>query len=73
MIRDGASGMIMDWELWAVATRVVRDHGTGAAEFALDRARGLEAGGEAGAGAWERILERIGELQRGPHEDDMLQ
>ena len=57
--------MVTEWELWAAANEVVRQHGGEAATFAAARQVVLaEAGDAVGARAWLQIGKCIVELQR---------
>ena len=66
--------MISEWEQWAVANRIVQEHGDGAADHAAERIVALEAkADDAGAATWGLVLLRIAELQRRPGPDDVRQ
>ncbi len=57
--------MISDWELWAAANEVIRQHGDEAPVFAATRQVELgEAGDAAGSRAWLQIGLKIIELRR---------
>ena len=59
--------MISEWELWAVAVKLVEQHGEGAHAHALVRQRELEAKGDTGGvNAWTAIAARIEALQERP-------
>jgi hypothetical protein len=59
--------MISEWELWAVAARLVERHGEAARDHALERQRDLEAEGDrGGVNAWRAILARIESLEGPP-------
>lgn len=55
--------MITDWELWACATYLRKQHGDGAKAAALQRSAELEAAGEQrGAAVFRRIAQLVDEL-----------
>jgi hypothetical protein len=54
---------ISDWELWACAQAVLKQHGARAADHAAERIAALEtAGDEAGVRTWRGIATRIEQL-----------
>lgn len=58
--------MIEEWELWACAHELVRQHGEDAAIHAAMRADALfDEGDLAGARTFRLIVKKINELQRG--------
>lgn len=62
-----------DWELWACADTVVRQHGPGAPRFVAERIGALVlAGDAAGVATWKAIAPRVHELQRVPGEGTSL-
>lgn len=55
---------ISDWELWACANEMIRQHGEDAGVHATMKADTLDAEGRIdGAAAWRSILRRIDQLQ----------
>jgi hypothetical protein len=55
--------MISEWELWACANEMIRQHGNDAAIHAAMRLDALfEKGDQAGVVTWRLILARINEL-----------
>ncbi len=55
--------MITDWELWACATYLRKQHGGDAKAAALNRSAELEAAGEQrGAAVFRRIAQLVDEL-----------
>jgi hypothetical protein len=59
--------MVAEWELWAIATKLVDQHGDGARDEALRRQRALDARGDGGGvNVWAAILARIDQLQASP-------
>ena len=63
--------MISEWELWACANELVKQHGRGAVKHAGTRRLELEAGGdEAGAVTWGLITIKVVELLRAPKEGE---
>ena len=59
--------MISEWELWAVAVKLVEQHGDDAHAHALGRQRELEVKGDTGGvNAWTAIAARIRALQERP-------
>ena len=60
---------IEDWELWACANEMIRQHGEDATTRAAMRADELlEAGDRIGAATWKGIMDRIEELVAAPPE-----
>jgi hypothetical protein len=58
---------ISDWELWACAQEMIRQHGADAAVHAAMKADALQFEGEQeGAAIWQRIVHRISRLAAGP-------
>lgn len=58
-----ASGMLNDWELWAVARRFMEEHGDMAAAYASLKAAELEAQGDArGRAVFMEVAARINRL-----------
>ena len=58
---------ISDWELWACANEVIRQHGEDAAIHAAMKADELLFDGDApGAAVWRQIVRRINDLQAEP-------
>lgn len=56
---------VTDWELWACANEVIRQHGANAGIFAGLRADELLLAGDIeGARTWMAIIRRIEELQQ---------
>lgn len=59
--------MLTEWELWAVAAKVIEQHGDTARAHAEERQRALEAAGDTGGvNAWSAVLARIEQLQALP-------
>lgn len=55
--------MLSDWELWAVANRLMQEHGDTAAGVASLKATEMEAqGDERGKAVWMAVAERINRL-----------
>jgi len=55
--------VLSDWELWAVANRLMQEHGDTAAGVASLKAAELESQGDArGKAVWTAIAERINRL-----------
>lgn len=55
--------MIAEWELWACAHEMIRQHGADAGIYAAMRADELfEAGDNDGAVTWRMIVQRINRL-----------
>ena len=58
---------ISDWELWACANEMIRQHGEDAAVRAAMRADEFaEKADYEGGATWRRIVRRINELQAKP-------
>ncbi len=58
---------IGEWELWACAHELIRQHGADAAIHAAMRADTLDGEGEIhGSAAWRQFVRRINELQAEP-------
>ena len=58
--------MLSDWELWACANEVVRQHGDRAPFVAAVRvAEATDQGDTAGVETWRRIASRIEALEQG--------
>ncbi len=58
---------IGDWEMWACAQEMIRQHGPDAAIHAAMKADALLFDGEQeGAATWRRIVYRIEALEAGP-------
>jgi hypothetical protein len=58
---------IPEWELWACAHELIRQHGEEAPAIAAKRAGELEREGAGqGEATWRLILHRIEQLQAGP-------
>ena len=59
--------MLTDWELWAVASTVLDQHGEGAPLFVATRIGALALeGGEAGVVSWKEVARRVSMLASGP-------
>ena len=57
--------VVEDWEIWASANEVIKQHGEGASQYAAERADSLlEKGDLEGKRVWLSIQEKIRELQR---------
>ncbi len=57
--------MTSDLDIYRSATVLIREHGTGAALEAAQRANAmLERGDMDGCAVWRRIVEAVGEIQR---------
>jgi hypothetical protein len=55
---------LSDWELWACANEVERQHREGAAAYVAERIRALGiAGDDAGVLAWQAIAARLDQLR----------
>jgi hypothetical protein len=66
--------MLTEWELWACATKVLEQHGDGAADFVAARTLELEReGDDLGSATWGLILVKIAELQKTEPDGDMVQ
>lgn len=62
-----------DWELWACANEMIRQHGRQAVLRAVERSQELaREGDEAGAEAWMQIMQRIVDLLRKPVDGEPL-
>lgn len=56
--------MLSDWELWAVASHVLRQHKDEAPLFVAERIGALAlAGDAAGVGTWKEIARRLVQLE----------
>jgi hypothetical protein len=56
---------MQDIDLWRAAALVLKEHGTNASNYAMQRALDLKEEGDAnGEAAWLRIFDAIWELQR---------
>lgn len=56
---------IEEWEIWACGQMVLRQHGAKARTHATGRAAALAAAGDPeGCRTWQRISDRIRELER---------
>ncbi len=65
--------MIDDPDIYRAAKLLIDQYGEKAADFASGRSEVLlEEGDVDGAMVWRRILEAIGELQRGPQDGESL-
>lgn len=54
-----------DWELWACANEVLRQHGDGAPVFVAERIGALALSGDMeGVRTWRAIARRVDQLQR---------
>ena len=59
--------MLTEWELWAVADTVIRQHGEGVEYFVAERIGALAlAGDQAGVAAWRQIAQRVARLTAEP-------
>jgi hypothetical protein len=59
--------VLSDWELWACALEVQREHGDGAPRFVAERIGALVLKGDvAGVEAWKEIAIRLQQLQAQP-------
>ena len=55
--------MISEWELWACAQQVVKQHGVGAVDHCAKRVEELtKTGDEDGVRTWIAIADRAGQL-----------
>ncbi|HTU12421.1 MAG TPA: hypothetical protein VMG08_16135 [Allosphingosinicella sp.] len=60
---------ISEWELWACAQEMIRQHGPDAAIHAAMKANFLLFDGDReGASTWCRIVQRINQLEAGPRD-----
>ena len=68
MSSEGGTGKILsEWELWACANEVIRQHALDAPIFAAMRADALLMEGDLdGAANWRLIVRRINELLENP-------
>ncbi len=58
---------LSDWELWACAAEVIRQHGDKAPIHVAERIGSLAIAGDvAGVQAWKVIAKRVDELSRSP-------
>ena len=58
---------LSDWELWACADKVIRQHGEHATVHIAERIDSLSrAGDAAGIAAWKAIAERVDRLNEQP-------
>lgn len=58
--------MIPEWELWACAHTLIRQHGADAPIYAAMRADALlEEGEQEGAATWRLIVDRVNQLLAG--------
>ena len=61
--------MISDWELWASADQVIKQHGDQALAFVAERIGALAlAGDKAGIATWKAIGARIDQMSEHPGE-----
>ena len=59
--------MLTDWELWAVADTVIRQHGDSVARRVAERIAALAlAGDRDGVTAWRQIADRVAKLTAAP-------
>ena len=59
--------MLTDWERWAVAVTVIRQHGEGVEHFVAERIGALAlAGDQEGAAAWRQVAQRVARLTAEP-------
>ncbi len=59
--------MLTDWELWAVAATVIRQHGDSVEYFVAERIGALAlAGDQDGVAAWRQIAHRVARLTAEP-------
>jgi hypothetical protein len=59
--------MLSQWELWAVANKILEQHGEDARDFIAERRRQLQACGDAaGVDAWARIVACVEQLEAEP-------
>lgn len=55
--------MLTEWELWAVAATVIRQHGDGVESFVAERIGALAlAGDQDGVAAWRQVAQRVARL-----------
>lgn len=58
--------MLTDWELWAVAAKVIEAEGDDVGEFLVDRVEALtEAGDDEGVMTWLAVAERVQQMLLG--------
>ena len=66
--------MITEWELWACANEVLRQHGAAAAEFIAERCAALGSARDvAGRETWLAIERRLAQLQQDRSPEAILQ
>lgn len=66
--------MITEWELWACANEVLRQHGAAAADLISVRCAALDAARDvAGRETWLAIERRLAQLQQFRSPEDILQ
>lgn len=66
--------MISEWELWACANEVLRQHGVAAAEFTAERCAALDAARDRGGReTWLAIERRLAQLQQVRSSETILQ
>lgn len=55
--------MLTEWELWAVAAKVIAAEGDDVGEFLVDRVQSLtEAGDDDGVRTWLAVADRVQQL-----------
>jgi hypothetical protein len=63
---DAGAVPLSEWELWACAVTILRQHGDRASTFVAERLGVLAIGGdEAGVATWKAIAARMQELSAG--------
>ena len=63
---------LSEWELWACASTVLRDHGDQVGDFLIARIRDMQAKGDHdGLATWFEIAERVQELYALPDRADL--
>jgi len=66
--------MISEWELWACAYQIVRDHGADAPRYAAERCAMLDASADCdGARTWRAIANRVHQMSRERSPGEVLQ
>ena len=66
--------MISEWDLWAAANEVIRQHGDNALKFAaLRQASMVDNDDQRGFQVWQQIILKIVELQRKPAPGEIIQ
>jgi len=64
-----ASRLLTEWEFWAIADAVMKEHGEDAPLFVAGRMGALALDGDAaGVEAWTQVARRISKLTAGPEE-----